>query len=83
MKSGRGGHVIDFNWVVQERGGGHHVLARALVGFYNGVGGLAWGNFYGINLERFYVGGVNFYHGELVPSNLEEELLIEARVDYT
>ncbi|KAL0545199.1 hypothetical protein IC582_020347 [Cucumis melo] len=82
MQRGCCGVVVDRDWRVHERGGCNQVLARGLISSYEGIGGLAWGNHNCVCFEWFHIGSIYFHNCELVPSNLEEELLIECSIDY-
>lgn len=52
-----------------------------MVGGKEGGGGLARGDEYGVGFERFHVAGVNFYDGQVVACDYEEELFVESSVD--
>lgn len=64
VQGGGGGQVVNCDYrSVHECGGGHHVLAGALIGRHNHVGGLTWGDQDGVGFEGLDVGGVHFNYG--------------------
>lgn len=83
VESGGGCLVVNGNRSVHEGGGGQHVLAGALVGGDDDVGGLPRGDHDRVSFEGFYVRGVDLDDSHLVAGDLEEELFIERSVDHS